>query len=195
MSWIYRVGLGKGEVSENVLKNSGLQYQEVEIESALREHIPETIDKPYKLETSMREDAPNFFSCSTLISYLYIFAGIWLPSLSWEKYEYVKKIDKEDLRFGDLIFAHHGRLNDRPVDHVGMYLGEGKVLDAVGYWYKGKVYVGDVEGNPSFSKIIRYGRVVDDLKERRYVIEIPDDRPDLRDRRNLLEELKKLSPK
>ena len=185
--WIYRVGLGKDEVSEDALKKSGLKYEHVEVEEALRAHIDETLGKPYKLKTSMREDAPDFFSCSSLPSYLYVFAGVSMPSLVMEKFNFVKKINKEDLRFGDLVFSHHGRLENEPADHMGMYLGDGKILDAVGYWYKGQVYIGDLEGNPSFEKIVGYGRVVDDLKEKRYVIELPEDKPELKEKGALLQ--------
>ncbi len=190
-TWIYRVGLGQNEVSQEALVKSGLKYELIEVESAIRAHVDETLGKPYKLNTSMREDAPNYFSCSSLISYLYIFAGIWMPSLSWEKYEYVRKIEKEDLRFGDLVFSHHGRLQDKPVDHLGMYLGDGKILDASGKWYKEKVLVDDLSTSPSYSNIIGFGRVVDDLSEKRFVVEIPEDRIDLRNKEALIKEINK----
>lgn len=188
--WIYRVGLSKDEASEEALKKSGLKYEEVEVEPALRAHISEVLDRPYKLQTSMREDAPEFFSCSSLVSYLYIFAGLWIPSLSWEKYDFAKKIKRDDLRFGDLVFSHHGRLTDKPVDHVGMYLGEGKVLHAAGQTYGGKVMIEELEESLAFANA-RYGRVIDDLKERRYVVEVPDDRIDLRSKENLIKEINK----
>jgi len=188
--WIYRVGLGMDEASEEKLKRLGFTYELVEVEEALRKHIPEILGKPYKLETSMREDAPNFFSCASLVSYLYLFAGVWLPSLSWEKYEYVRKINKEELRFGDLVFSTHDRLTDKLIDHVGMYLGDGKILDASGYWYKGVVLIDDLDTSPAYIKNLSYGRVVDDLKERRYVVEIPEDKPELRKKENLIASLK-----
>jgi cell wall-associated NlpC family hydrolase len=209
--WIYRVGLSLDEASEELLKKAGLKYELVEVESALRTHIPETLGKQYKFHTSMRSDAPNFFSCSSLISYLYMFAGVWLPSLSIDKYFYTKRIEKSDLRFGDLVFAfnpddsgeegHHrttsveympGKLHvDEPINHMGMYLGEGKILYASGLWYKGQVIEEDLDSSPSFRNIRGYGRVVEDLHEKRFVIEIPADRPDLRTREVLIDYLRK----
>lgn len=189
MSWVYRVGLGMDEVSEDALKKSGFTYQLVEVEEALREHIAETIGKPYKLQTSMREDAPEFFSCSSLISYLYLFAGVWMPSLTWEKFEYFKKISKEDLRFGDLVYSHHGRLPEKSVDHIGMYLGDGRVLHALGTADANKVIIESLEQSVTFKNPVGYTRVVDDLKEKRYVVEIPENRPDLRSGEALLKEL------
>lgn len=189
MAWTYRVGLSKDEVSKEVLDKSGLKYEEVEVESALREHIPETLNKPYKFYTSMREDAPNCFSCSSLVSYLYLFAGVWMPSLAKEKFAYAKPISREELRFGDLVFSHTDPERESP-SHVGMYLGDGKILQAAGISYKGMVLIEDLDTSPSFQKIVGFGRLVDDLKERRYVVTIPDDMPGIRNKEALLEYLK-----
>ncbi len=189
--WIYRVGLGEGEISEEALKKSGLEYKKVVVEDIIKERIEETLGKPYKLNTSMREDAPDFFSCSSLISYLYTFAGLWMPSLSWEKYDYAKKIKKDELQFGDLIFTHHGRLLDKPVDHVGMYVGGGMVLAADGSSSKKMVHIEDLDESDSFKETVGYGRITDNIRENRFVIEIPEDRPDLRSKETLLKEIER----
>ncbi|MBX4189392.1 C40 family peptidase [Candidatus Parcubacteria bacterium] len=187
MTWIYRVGLSQEEVSEEALKKSGLKYELVEVESALRAHIDETLEKPYKFYTSMREDAPNFFSCSSLPSYLYIFAGIWMPSLVIEKFAFTKPVGKDDVRFGDFVYSFNDADEDRKSpNHMGVYMGNGKVLQAAGLWYKGKVIIESLDESPSFKNIVSYGRVAEDLNEKRYVVEIPDDRIDLRDKDNLL---------
>ncbi|MBX4198689.1 C40 family peptidase [Candidatus Parcubacteria bacterium] len=192
MAWIYRVGLLKSDVDESLLKKSELKYEEVEVETALRAHIDETLGKPYKLQTSMREDAPNFFSCSSLPSYLYVFAGVFMPSLVIEKFNFTKPVTREELRFGDFVYS----FNDADVDrkspnHMGIYMGDGKILQAAGYWYKGQVLIEDLDKSPSFENIVGYGRVVDDLSEKRYVVEIPEDRPDLQNKNNLIKELEK----
>jgi|SRR6185312_772942 len=191
-AWIYRVGLSQDEVTEEQLKKSGLTYELVEIESALRAHIDETLGKPYKLQTSMRLDAPEFFSCSSLPSYLYTFAGVWMPSLVIEKFAFTKPVSKEKLRFGDFIYSFNDADADRKSpNHMGIYMGDGKVLQAAGYWYKGKVLIENVDESPSFKTIVGYGRVVEDLKEKRFVVQIPDDRIDLRTKENLIKELQK----
>ncbi len=192
MSWIWRIGLSKEEVSEEALRASGFKYELVEIESALRAHIPETLDKPYKLQTSMREDAPNFFSCSSLASYLYVFAGVYMPSLVIEKFNWTQPVSKEDLKFGDFVYSFSEADADRKrPNHMGIYVGDGKILQAAGYWYKGKVLIENLDESPSFKDIVGYGRVVADLKEKRFVVEIPNDRMDLRSKENLIKELSK----
>jgi hypothetical protein len=190
--WVYRVGLTEKEVSEEALKKSGLVYNHVEIEAALRAHISETLDKPYKYHTSMREDAPDFFSCSSLPSYLYIFAGVWMPSRVIEKFPFTIPIIKEELRFGDFIYSFNDNTEDKvSPNHMGIYMGDGNVLQAAGYWYKGRVIIESLEESPSFQNIVGYGRVVEDLKEKRFVVEIPEDRPELCNRENLIKEINK----
>ncbi len=190
MAWVYLVGLGKKEVSEDALKKSGLKFEEVEVESALKARIPETLSKEYKFHTSMREDAPNFFSCSSLLSYLYTFAGVWMPSLAKEKWAFAKKVERNELRFGDFVFSQTDPERERP-SHVGMYMGDGKILHASGKSYKGMVVIEDLDSSMPFRDIVGYGRIVDDLKEHRYVVEIPKDRSDLRNSQNLINELGK----
>ena len=63
----------------------------------------------------MRVDAPNAFSCSSLISYLY--EGIYMPSISIDKYLYTKGAGNEikndnDLKFGDLVFINTGEVKN-----------------------------------------------------------------------------------
>lgn len=191
-SWIYRVGLSQKEVNEEALKCAGLKYELVEVEAALKAHIDETLGKPYKLQTSMREDAPNFFSCSSLVSYLYTFAGVWMPSLVIEKFTFTKPITREDLKFGDFVYSYNEGEDKKSPNHIGMYMGDGKVLQAAGKWYKAMVLIENLDESPSFKKIVGYGRVAD-IKEKRFVVEIPDDRLDLRDKENLIKEINKFA--
>ncbi len=218
--WIYRVGISLDEfnkisslaISEEefkiVLDWAGWKYEYISVGEALIKHIDETLGKPYKFDTSMRVDAPNAFSCSSLISYLYVFAGIWMPSVVIDKFFYFEPIERNNLLFGDVVFSYNpdaipprktsvdylpGQLStDKEVNHMGMFLGDNKILQASGYWYKGKVLIEDMDESPSFKNIAGYGRVVKDLSERRYVIEIPSDRPDLRLKENLINQILKL---
>ncbi len=214
MTWIWKIGLSQSEASEEQLKKAGLKYEMVIVEDALRKHIPETLGKPYKFFTSMREDAPQFFSCSSLISYLYTFAGIWMPSLVIDKFFFAKPIEKNELRFGDLIFSFAngaqgdhparstsveympGKLkSEKPITHVGMYIDNNEVLHAAGLDYGGKVIAETLSESSCFKNIAGYGRVAEDLDERRLVVEIPDDRQDLRNRDALLAEVSRFAAK
>src|SRR3989344_7850681 len=98
---------GESEI-ENLLSKNGFEYKKVIVEEALRESIPICMNAVYKNPSSMRIDAPNAFSCSSLISYLYTQAGVWMPSLSIDKYVYGTPITKDELKFGDLVFSNTG---------------------------------------------------------------------------------------
>jgi len=212
-TWIYKVGVSLRELNgllgsimtdadvKTILKRAGFVYEKVVVESALRAHIDETLGKSYKNPTSMREDAPMAFSCSSLVSYLYLQAGIFMPSLSVDKYAYGTPIEESDLRFGDLIFSNSGEGKiyketveyktgtqvPEGVDHVGMYLDDGMVLHASKR--VNGVVSEKIAESASFKNIVGYRRMVDDLKEERYVVSIPPERLDLRITEDLIEEI------
>lgn len=175
---------------EKILSDKGLEYKKVIVKDALTATLPECLKAIYKNPSSMRLDAPHFFSCSSLISYLYTQAGVWMPSLSIDKYVFGTPISKEDLTFGDLIFANSGigmirteTVEYNPgtqvpegVDHVGMYLGENKVLHATKKF--GGVIIETLQEFESTSKIVGYRRVAD-VEEERYVVLVPNNISDL----------------
>lgn len=72
---------------------------------------------------------PNRFDCSGLTKYVYKqVTGKNLPHQSHSQYAVVKKIKKKDAKPGDLVFFFGGGAH-----HVGIYIGHGKMIDAVGY--------------------------------------------------------------
>lgn len=160
---------------------------------------PTLVGKAYKNPSSMREDAPEAFSCSSLISYLY--KGIWMPSLSIDKFVFAEKVEKENLKFGDLIFANtaegkirfesveflRGTKVPEGVDHVGMYIGDNKIIHATKV--AGKVVVETTEEFAVNRKVVGYGRIAQDLSEERYVITVPPERLDIRIKEDLAEEI------
>jgi hypothetical protein len=181
------------EEIENLLSQKGFEYKKVKVKEVLKETIPECMGAIYKNPSSMRLDAPEAFSCSSLISYLYTQAGVWMPSLSIDKYVFGIPILRKDLKFGDLVFSNTGKgmirtetVEYKPgtkvpegVDHVGMYLGENKVLHATKK-YEG-VVVETLEEFENTSKIVGFKRVAD-INEERFVVNIPDDIEDLKNK-------------
>lgn len=188
-----------GNEVEKTLKQLSFPYEVLVPKNYIEDLYPTLIGKEYKNPSSMRLDAPNAFSCSSLVSYLY--KGIWMPSLSVDKYVFSQKITKEELQFGDLVFANSGEgkirfesvefMRGTPVesgiDHVGMYVGEGKMLHATKM--QGKVVVESLDEFASVRRIVGYGRVSDALDEERYLITVPEERLDIRTREDLAEEI------
>ncbi|NEQ28771.1 MAG: C40 family peptidase [Microcoleus sp. SIO2G3] len=60
---------------------------------------------------------PNY-DCSGLMQAAFLAAGIWLPRDAYQQADFAQRIDRADLRSGDLVFFASG---DR-ITHVGLYL-------------------------------------------------------------------------
>lgn len=207
----YYVGISKRELNAilgtsydddliaKTLKQLSLPFEVIVPENYIKETYSTLIGAGYKNPSSMREDAPHVFSCSSLVSYLY--KSIWMPSISIDKYVFSKKIRKEELRFGDLVFANSGEGKIRyesveflrgtkvpaGIDHVGMYIGDNTIIHAT----KNKMMVvtETIEEFSSVRSIVGYGRVSEDLSEERYVIRVPSVRLDIRIKEDLVEEI------
>lgn len=78
------------------------------------------VGKRYRWGTS----GPNTFDCSGLTSYAYRQMGINLTRSSRGQSGLGTKVAKSDLQPGDLVFYY------RPISHVGIYIGNGKIVDA-----------------------------------------------------------------
>jgi phenylalanyl-tRNA synthetase beta subunit len=207
----YYVGISKRELNdilgtsytdeaiEKTLKQLSFPFEKIVPESYIRTTYPTLIGAGYKNPSSMREDAPTMFSCSSLVSYLY--KGVWMPSLSVDKYVFSQKITRDELRFGDLIFATTGegviryesveflRGTHVPegVDHVGVYLENGNILHATKV--RGMVVEETYEEFTTGRTVVGFGRVIDNLAEERYVIRVPSVRLDIRIKEDLAEEI------
>jgi len=187
---------------EDLLTKNHLEYKKIIVENILKETIPVCINAVYKNPSSMRTDAPKAFSCSSLISYLYTQAGVWMPSLSIDKYVFGAPVSKEDLKFGDLVFSNTGKgvirtetVEYRPrtpvpegVDHVGMYMGENKILHATKKF--GGVVIETLEDFEKTSKIVGFRRVAD-INEERLVVTIPEDKKELQNKKKLIDKIAK----
>lgn len=67
---------------------------------------------------------PNTFDCSGLMSYAYDKVGVSLTRSSRAQSSSGTKVSKSELKPGDLVFYYS------PVSHVGMYIGNGKIVHA-----------------------------------------------------------------
>lgn len=211
--WKYLVGfsvdearqkLGGNVSSEEIismLKKHGFSYTYDTPASVIADIIPSLLGKEYKNPSTMQKDAPNAFSCSSLVSYLATIAGLpWMPSITADKYIYLPEVSASDLQYGDLLFSNsgegkihfasiewrHGTIIPEGVDHVGMYLGDSMVLHASRT--TGCVKIESLTEAVSFRNIVGYRRIAD-LTEPRFCITIPDEFPELRSKDALLNHL------
>ncbi|HET6809808.1 MAG TPA: NlpC/P60 family protein [Acidimicrobiales bacterium] len=78
------------------------------------------LGKPYVYGAS----GPDSFDCSGLTMYVYGKAGVGLPHSAAGQWDDTTRISYADARPGDLVFFY------QPVDHVGIYVGNGEMIDA-----------------------------------------------------------------
>jgi len=75
-------------------------------------------------------EGPNEFDCSGLTMWAYNLAGIKLPHSSRSQYTMGRAVSTNELQPGDLLFYDDGTGNPDRIHHVGMYVGDGKIVDA-----------------------------------------------------------------
>jgi cell wall-associated NlpC family hydrolase len=84
------------------------------------EHAMSKIGSPYRYGAT----GPNAFDCSGLVSWAYKKAGKSLPRTSRAQSNVGTPVSRDNLQPGDLVFFY------KPVSHVGIYIGDGKIVHA-----------------------------------------------------------------
>ncbi len=69
-------------------------------------------------------ESPTGFDCSGLVQYVYKKFGVSLPRVSQDQAHSGRAVTAAEAKPGDLVFFHN------PATHVGIYLGNGMMLDA-----------------------------------------------------------------
>lgn len=188
-----------------ILDRLGFSHEKVKNPIASIMEIAPTLEgRPYKYGASIIMDAPECFDCSAFTAYLFVQVGIGIPRMTVDQYVFGKPIDKSNLQQGDLVFSlnatedahiHHkskeflpGTSVDDGVDHVGMYIGDGRVVHASGNWDKGKIVIENLKDSVGFKKVIGYRRVPG-TGNSRLVVTVPHERLDIRIKQDLIEEI------
>lgn len=212
-AWDYTVSVSAGEVNKQlgtsyapdeikgVFTKLGFSVEEKTVRDMLEEKMKEARHATYKNPSTMREDAPGAFSCSSFVSFL--FSGIWQPSISIDKYAYGTPVNKEDAKWGDLVFSNTGEGKIRyetvgflpgtkvesGIDHVGFYIGDGKAMHISKR--TNTVVIEDITTSPSFATGVVYARMTD-VDEKRFFIKVPHERLDIRIKEDLIEEVARI---
>jgi cell wall-associated NlpC family hydrolase len=101
-----------------------------------------------KLGTPYRWGAtgPNAFDCSGLVKWSFAQAGKSLPRTSRAQSAAGTPVSKANLQPGDLVFFY------KPISHVGIYIGNGKIVHAS---RKGQPVKVSEMGRMKFTKAVR----------------------------------------
>jgi cell wall-associated NlpC family hydrolase len=106
----------KREKSERSSEGDGSSKSRTAVKNAL-----EQVGKPYRYGAS----GPNAFDCSGLVKHAFSKAGVNnLPRTSRALSGTGKSVSRDELQPGDLVFFY------KPVSHVAIYIGDGKIVHA-----------------------------------------------------------------
>lgn len=94
------------------------------------------------------------FDCSGIVQWSYKKAGINLPRVSRDQYKATQKISPSEAKAGDLVFFV-GHKGSSYITHVGLYIGNGKMLSA----QNAGLVVTNVEGWNGGGKFYGYTRI------------------------------------
>lgn len=210
----YKVGIALSELNgilgtalshkdvQDILARLGFEYETIVnpfADVVTRAQV--LVGKPYKYGASVLHDAPDVFDCASFTSYLWKEAGVAVPRISVDQFVFGEAVSFEALQPGDLIFSNSGTENiyyesiewmkgtkvPEGVDHVGLYLGEGKLIHASRYNESG-VAVEPIAESARFKNIVGMRRIAISV-EPRFVVTIPFERLDLRIKEDLAEEI------
>jgi hypothetical protein len=70
------------------------------------------------------------FDCSGLVQWVYRQVGVQLPRTAQQQYHASIRIPREQLQPGDLVFFAHTYPSHEPITHVGIYVGNGRMINA-----------------------------------------------------------------
>ncbi|HEX2073823.1 MAG TPA: NlpC/P60 family protein [Geodermatophilus sp.] len=114
------------------------QAAQIAVETALAQ-----VGDPYKWGGS----GPNAFDCSGLTSFAYKAAGKAIPRTSRAQAGFGTPVSKANLQPGDLVFFYS------PVSHVGLYIGNGKMVHSSTYGQPVKVT--NIDSMPGYNSARR----------------------------------------
>ena len=73
---------------------------------------------------------PDVFDCSGLVTYAWARAGVPLTHYATAQYNSGPHPARNQLRPGDLVFFAHNPANPSTIHHVGIYIGNGQMVEA-----------------------------------------------------------------
>ncbi len=175
-------------------------FEIVDVRKKIVEEAKKYLGQPYELHASVRFDAPRKFDCSSFTAFVFAQAGLTIPRISIDQFVFGREIKRAELQAGDLVFGNNevGHVWDKTVeylpgtsvlggiDHVGIYLGENKVIHCSRY-NKNGVEISDLDNCSSFKKLTKCASLIE--SEKRFVVSVPVRRLDITNKTELVEEI------
>lgn len=192
---LFRLGVSRPEIEralglpvseceiERIFEKLGFKFEKVSPRARIVSEALKHEGAPYKFGASVSFDAPRLFDCSSFVSYVYLAGGLQIPRVSADQLAFGEAVEEKDAGAGDLIFSD---------GHVGIYLGDGKIIHASGAQHAGKVVIENFRKSPAFKKFKGFRRLIRS-EEERYAVTVPPERLDVRLSVDLVEEVGRLN--
>jgi murein DD-endopeptidase len=137
-----RQGLNDGELDEQTLK--------------ILESAYSYLGTPYRYGGT----TPHGFDCSGFVRQVFSENGISLGRSSRDQALEGKQVSLSDLKAGDLIFFNMNRRNRLLIDHVGLYVGNGRFIHAASR-HSREIRIEDLDTERYLRKIVQTRRVLE----------------------------------
>jgi len=95
-----------------------------------KDALARTLKEKLGTEYVWAEEGPKAFDCSGLTYYSYGRMNMTIPRVAREQAKVGKKVTKDTLVYGDLIFFDTTKHRSGKITHVGIYVGDGKFQHA-----------------------------------------------------------------
>ncbi|MBI3631882.1 MAG: C40 family peptidase [Candidatus Vogelbacteria bacterium] len=173
---------------------AGFGWERINPAKNIKEVAMVHLGVPYQYGVSLTYDAPRYFDCSSFTAFVFAELGYAIPRISIDQFFFGRPVLETGLVVGDLIFSKNGSENvhfdsqqylpgkklEEGVNHVGIYVGDGKVIHASGG--KKQVVVEEYKTSDAFKHVRGFGRIIED-EDDRFVVTVPNERLDLRNQR------------
>jgi cell wall-associated NlpC family hydrolase len=103
---------------------------------------------------------PDGFDCSGFVRQVFSENGISLGRSSRDQALEGKQVSLSNLKPGDLIFFNMNRRNHLPIDHVGLYVGNGQFIHAASR-HSAEIRIEDLDSARYLQKIVETRRVLE----------------------------------
>ena len=112
---------------------SSFAYTQDDLQTVINTAYNE-LGKPYVFGSAPYDNSSH--DCSSLMMYCYSKIGIELPRVSVNQAEVGLEVPIDEIREGDIVCMHTSDRNGvGKTSHVGLYIGDGKLIEARGRAY------------------------------------------------------------
>lgn len=141
-------GIKSDEVINETFYNYEYKFDNQSLGNQLVEYSKNWLGVPYMYGGTSTDG----IDCSAFVKNVFNHIGYDLPRTAAQQYDFTKKIDRNQVKEGDLIFF---RRRDK-IFHVGIYIGNNKIIHAS--TSKG-VVIQDLNNNWIKSNLFAFGRI------------------------------------